>query len=75
MNSELKFPIYGCFTSKRGTFWHYCIYRDLIVEQWHSTTKRVTGGWKQGNDVYSPKCTKELKQYIKEKYGIEVRDG
>ena len=56
MNSELKFPIYGGFTSKRGTFWHYCIYGDLIVEQWHSTIKRVTGGWKQGNDVYSPKC-------------------
>lgn len=36
-----NFPIYGCFTSKRGTFWNYKIYEDLTVEQWHQSCKNA----------------------------------
>ena len=70
----MEFPICGCFKSKKGVSWHYKIYSDLTVEQWHGTAVRCNCGWRRGPDVYSPKCTKELKKHIKEKYGLEVRD-
>lgn len=70
----MEFPIHGSFISKRGITWFYTIYSDLKVEQWHKTIKRCAGGWKDGPDVYSPNCTKELKEHIKTKYGIDVKN-
>ncbi len=68
-----NFPIYGVFRSKRGTYWNFKIYEDLSVEQWHKTKVRCEVGWKSGADVYSPHCTKELRQHIKDTYGLEVK--
>ncbi len=69
----MEYPIRGLFVSKRGTKWHYTIYNDNTVEQYHNTLIRTAGGWKEGREVYAPKCTKELKEHIKKKYNINVR--
>lgn len=69
----MNFPIYGSFLSKRGVAWKFCVYSDLSVEQYHSTIVRAPGGYKTGNDVFSPKVTKECAEHIKNKYGITVK--
>lgn len=69
-----NFPIYGCFTSKRGMFWNYKIYEDLTVEQWHKSCKKCAGGYRSGKDIYSPKVTKECAEYIKNKHGLEIKN-
>jgi len=68
-----NFPIYGCFTSKRGTFWNYKIYEDLTVEQWHQSFKKCAGGYRSSKDIYSPKVTVECAEYIKNRHGLEVK--
>ena len=68
----MDFPIHGFFKSKRGIGWSFTIYNDLTVEQYHSTTERSSGGWKMGKDIFV-KPTKELKQIIKEEYGLDVK--
>lgn len=70
----MKYPISGSFYSKRGTFWRYTIYSDGTIEQWHSNIveKRHSGGYKTGRDTFV-KPTKELKEYIKNRYGIECK--
>lgn len=74
MENKISFPICGCFTSKRGTTWNYKIYKDLTVEQWHTTYKKCAGGYRSGKDIYSPKVTKECAEYIKNKHGLEVKN-
>lgn len=70
----MEYPIHGKFMSKRGTFWSYTIYSDGTIEQWHSNIvkKKRTGGYKTGRDTYV-KPTKELKEYVENKYGIKFR--
>ena len=77
MNGPLEFPINGVFVSARGTNWHFTIYSNLRVEQWHHANhsrQKRSGGWTDGRDVWAPKCTNELKEYIKIKYDLDVRD-
>lgn len=72
--AESSNHIYGSFTSKRGIRYNFTIYSDLSVEQYKSGYDylvRCPGGWKSGRDKYvNP--TKELKEYIKNRYGIDV---
>lgn len=65
----------GYYLSKRGVKYRYNIYDDYSIEQYKSGYDyliRKPGGHKYGNDVFI-KPTKEIKKYIKEVYGIEVR--
>lgn len=73
MENEYSLPIKGCFTSKRGTIWNFIIYKDLTVEQWHTAYKKSAGGYQSDRDVFAPKATQELIQYIKEKYGLVIK--
>ena len=49
MKTEIKFPYYGWFTSKKGGYlWHYKVNADGWVDcMWRRDTKRVTGGWRE----------------------------
>ncbi len=69
---DSQFPIKGCFVSAKGTKWFYCIYADFSVEQYRTVQKKVAGGYKEVT-LNSPKATKELKDHIKRKYGLEVK--
>lgn len=66
----MEYPIHGSFWSKRGIIWNYTVYSDGTIEQWRGNMIRCTGGWKTGKATYV-KPTKELKKYIKDKYGIK----
>jgi len=68
---DSQFPIKGNFVSAKGISWFYCIYSDFRVEQYRTVQKKVAGGYKEVT-LNSPKATKELKDYIKRKYGLEV---
>lgn len=70
-NETYQFPIYDAFQSKRGVYWHFKIFPDYTVEQWHDTIERCAGGWRTGKTVFVD-CTKECMQFIKNKYGITV---
>lgn len=66
--------IYGYFKSKKGITWHYNVNPETgYAEMWHENIVRCTGGWKQGKDTIKV-ATKELRDYIKEKHGIECVD-
>lgn len=69
MNKIISYPIYDTFTSKRGITWCFKVYSDLTIEQWHTNYVRHSEGWKRGRDIFT-KPTKECREYIKEKYGI-----
>ncbi len=69
---NINFPIYGKYCSKRGIIWKYRIDSDLKVEQYRFETKKVAGGYKEVT-IYSQIITKELKNYIKSQYGLDVR--
>lgn len=68
---DSQFPIKGSFVSAKGITWFYCIYSDFSVEQYRTVQKKVAGGYKEVT-LNSPKATKELKDHIKSKYGLEI---
>ena len=68
---DSQFPIKGNFVSAKGISWFYCIYSDFRVEQYRTVQKKIAGGYKEVT-LNSPKVTKELKDYIKRKYSLEV---
>lgn len=72
--TEFQTVINGRFTSKKGIEYRFTISSDLSVEQYKSGYDyyvRCPGGSKVGRDKYvNP--TKELKEYIKSRYGLDV---
>ena len=72
--TEFQTDINGSFTSKKGIEYRFSISKDLSVVQYKSGYDyyvRCPGGSKVGRDKYvNP--TKELKEYIKSRYGLDV---
>ena len=72
--TELQTDINGSFTSKKGIEYRFTISKDLSVVQYKSGYDyyvRCPGGSRVGRDKYvNP--TKELKEYIKSRYGLDV---
>ena len=72
--TEFQTDINGSFTSKKGIEYRFTISKDLSVVQYKSGYDyyvRCPGGSRVGRDKYvNP--TKELKEYIKSRYGLDV---
>jgi hypothetical protein len=65
---DSRYPIYGAFYSKRGVRWVYEISRDKSVIQYRPDKND------KNKNIIAPKCTKELRRYIKSVHHMDVHD-
>ena len=63
--------IYGGYTTKRGIYIRYKIYRDDSIEVWQDIVVRAKGGYKRTTRFHG--LTNELRRHILAKHNINVK--
>lgn len=71
-DNEVKYPIYGGITTKRGVYYRYAIRSNHTVDVWKEVrTNTAPKKYKEKSIMVDP--TKEILRRLSEKYGFEVK--